>query len=77
MDLFNHLLGTEGCNVDGTVGSNPFTAFVDNVFDSQFSGGMEGGQTNSVMFASDATNTEAGLVSYPMVNRIHLHHISL
>lgn len=39
MDLFNHLLGSEGCNVDGTVGSNPFTSLVDNVFENQFVSG--------------------------------------
>lgn len=57
MDLFNHLLGSEGCNVDGTVGSNPFTSLVDNMFETQFlSGGGAQFQSSSdgVYFAEDA-----------------------
>lgn len=68
MDLFNHLLGAEGCNADGAVGSNPFTAFVDNVFDSQFSGGMEGAQANHVYFAQDSSDTgNVATMDYSMV----------
>jgi hypothetical protein len=36
MDLLGHLLGSEGCNVDGSIGSNPFTSLVDHVFESNF-----------------------------------------
>jgi hypothetical protein len=36
MDLLGHLLGSEGCNVDGSIGNNPFTSLVDHVFDSSF-----------------------------------------
>jgi hypothetical protein len=36
MDLLGHLFGSEGCNVDGSIGSNPFTSLVDHVFDSNF-----------------------------------------
>ncbi len=59
MDLFNHLLGSEGCNVDGTVGSNPFTSLVDSMFETQFlSGGGAQAQFQSssdgVYFAEDA-----------------------
>jgi len=56
MDLFNHLLGSEGCNVDGTVGSNPFTSLVDNMFETQFlSGGAQlQSSSDGVYFAEDA-----------------------
>ena len=39
MDFFDHLLGAEGCNVDGTVGSNPFTSMIDAAFSNQHDGG--------------------------------------
>ena len=56
MDLFNHLLGSEGCNVDGTVGSNPFTSLVDNVFENQFvSGpGFQSSGDGGVYFVDEA-----------------------
>eukprot|EP01032_Pedospumella_encystans_P015555 gene15555-17782_t len=55
MDLFNHLLGAEGCNVDGTVGSNPFTSLVDNMFETQFLSGGAQFQSSSdgVYFAEE------------------------
>lgn len=66
MDLFNHLLGTEGCNVDGTVGSNPFTSLVNNVFETQFlsdSGSFQSA-SDGVYFAEDGTSE--GIATGPM-----------
>lgn len=42
MDLLNGLLGTDGCNVDGTVSRNPLTSFVDQAFNNQFVGESTG-----------------------------------
>lgn len=66
MDLLGHLIGSEGCNVDGTVGANPFTAFVDQAFAGNFGsdafGFTEDG--SSVVFADESTPHEA----HQMVN---------
>lgn len=45
MDFFQHFLGAEGCNVDGTIGNNPLTSFVDGVFDNHFGEFSPGGET--------------------------------
>ena len=37
MEFLDHLLGAEGCNVDGTVNRNPFTAMMEQVFENQHS----------------------------------------
>jgi hypothetical protein len=35
MSFLDNLLGSNGCNIDGTVTRNPFTAFTDKIFDTQ------------------------------------------
>ncbi len=54
MDLFNHILGSEGCNVDGTTGSNPFTSLVEGVFENQFSSmGFQSSAADGVYFVEE------------------------
>jgi hypothetical protein len=49
MDFVGHILGSEGCNVDGTIGSNPLTAFVNQAFETSF-GGFGDFPAEEVMF---------------------------
>ena len=37
MEFLDHVLGAEGCNVDGTANRNPFTAMMEQVFEQQYS----------------------------------------
>jgi tetratricopeptide (TPR) repeat protein len=50
MDLLDSILGTSGCNVDGSISRNPLTQFIDSVFDNPM---LSGGSNQDGDFGSD------------------------
>jgi hypothetical protein len=60
MNFFDHLLGAEGCSVDGTTSSNPFTSMIDAAFSNQHDGGY---LVNSNSIIGAGPNDQAVMVS--------------
>lgn len=74
MNFFDHLLGAEGCSVDGTASSNPFTSMIDAVFSNQHDGGYfvdSSGSSNNIIGAGP--NEQAVMVS----SHHHHQHVSM
>lgn len=68
MNFFDHLLGAEGCSMDGTASGNPFTSMIDAAFSNQHDGGY------LVNSSSISPNEQAVMVSnhhVPMSEAFH------
>lgn len=73
MNFFDHLLGAEGCSVDGTASSNPFTSMIDAAFSNQHDGGFFVSSSSNIIGAGP--NEQAVMLSnhhvVPMSEAFH------
>jgi hypothetical protein len=63
MEFIDHMLGSEGCNVDGTISANPFTSFMQQVFENHhnsFDGSATTDTAAQIMF-SDSISTSQNI----------------